>query len=916
MQQRPLLVLIDGHSLLYRAYHGIPNTLTTRAGEPTNAVYGFTTMLLNVLRERKPAYAVVAMDAGRSFRHDDYEQYKANRAVTPDDFRPQVARAQQVLEALRIPVFAVPGWEADDVIGTISAQAEKMGLDVLIVSGDTDAFQLIDNHVQVLTSGRRFSDTVVYDHDAVLRRYGLEPGQLIDFKALVGDKSDNIAGVRGIGEKTALQLLLQYRTVEGIYEHLDQIESNKVRQALEIGREDASRSKHLVTIRRDAPVQLDLQQCRVGQADGQRLTEIFRELDFRSLVDRVAGLSEQGQLSFLPQVEAQLPTSPPVVQHHVVSSREELAALAGQIKAARHVAVDVESDALNATAAGLVGIALSLQEGEGYYIPLAHRGQGEENAHLDDVAALLGPVLADKAVTKIAHNSKFDWELLFRHGLQPSDPDFDTMIAEWVLSPGSRGLSLKVLAWDRLGIEMTPITDLIGSGKKQKCMADVSIKAVAPYAAADAEATLRLWPLQEAELHEREQWHLFREIEMPLVPVLTDMEMTGVKIDVEYLGQLSQQLEVRLQQAVTQIQLLAGYPVNVNSTQQLSDFLFKQLGLPCDGLKRTATGHFSTSAEVLEALRGSHEVVDMILEQRQLAKLKSTYVDALPMLVNPKTGRVHTSYNQTATVTGRLSSSDPNLQNIPIRTELGRQVRRAFIAEQGNVLVGADYSQVELRILAHVSQDPALLQAFADGLDIHASTASLTYGVPLAEVTPEMRRVAKTVNFAVIYGVSPYGLARQSDLSQREAEVFIRAYFRNYPKVREYIDRTKEMAARLGYVETLLGRRRYFPELMGKQNITPVQRGEAERAAINHPIQGTAADIIKIAMIRLHRELRQRRLRTRMIMQVHDELVLEGPEEEADTVAPLVREVMEDAFTLDAPLKVDVSTGHNWLEME
>jgi DNA polymerase I len=922
VQQRPLLVVVDGHSLLHRAYHGLPNTLATRSGEPTNAVYGFTTMLLSVLKERKPACVVVTMDVGRSFRHDDYDGYKANRPSTPDDFRPQVERARQVLEAMHIPVYSQPGFEADDVIGTLSAQAVTEGADVLIVSGDSDAFQLINEHVQVLTSGRRFSDTIIYDVDAVHQRYGLEPRQLIDYKALIGDKSDNVPGVRGIGEKTASTLLAQYGTLDAVYEHLGDITSARVRDALEAGRQEAARSKYLVTIRRDVPVTLDLNACRVGQSDSRRLTEIFQELDFRNLLDRVVDMGKQGQLSLFadeaPAAVVVAPlkdeAAPSEVSYLTVVTRAELAALAESIRGAEFVAVDTESDSLDSVSAAVVGLSLSVAEGEAYYIPLGHRADGEGNADWRDVAELIGPVLAAPRPQKVAHNSKFDWELLIRHGVLPSGPDFDTMIAEWVLNPNSRALNLKGVAWDRLGVEMTPITDLIGSGKKQLCMADLPVTTVAPYAAADADMTLRLREQMARELTAREQWRLFTDVEMPLVPVLADMELVGVKIDVDYLHDLGCSLDERLRGTVEQIQVLAGFPMNVNSTQQLSDFLFKQLGLPCAGLKKTASGHYSTAAEVLEGLRGSHDVVDMILEQRQLAKLKSTYVDSLPALVNPRTGRVHTSYNQTATVTGRLSSSDPNLQNIPIRTELGRQVRRAFIADPGNVLIGADYSQVELRILAHVSQDEAMLKAFADGLDIHAATAALTYGVPLDEVTQDMRRVAKTVNFAVVYGVSPYGLARQSDLNQREAEIFIRAYFQNYPRVRQYLDGIKAMAARVGYVETLLGRKRYFPELSGGQRISQAQRGEAERAAINTPIQGTAADIIKIAMIRLHAELCRRQLRSRMILQVHDELVLEGPEAEAETVAPLVREVMEGAFALDAPLRADVSTGHNWLE--
>jgi len=914
---RPLLVLVDGHSLLYRAYHALPNSLRTRTGEPTNAVYGFTSMLLAVLREQAPEYALVALDVGPSFRQGRYEQYKANRAEMPDDLQPQVERAREVLDALSIPVIGLEGWEADDIIGTVARQAKEAGAQVLIVTGDTDAFQLIDCDVRVLTCGRRFSDTKIYDIEAVRERYGLMPAQLIDYKALVGDKSDNVPGVRGVGEKTAARLLSRYGTLEAVYEHLDEIASARTRKALEAGRQDALMSKDLVTIRRDVPLEFTLEQCRVGQADVERVKSIFRELEFHSLMQRVTDLTDQGQLalfgsgSLVAGEKTRLECN-----YRVVSSEQELAALAEALGRADTVALDVESDGLDSTSAGLVGISLAYNEGEGWYLPVAHRSPGAKNIALEEIRDTLGSVLEDERLVTVAHNGKFDWELLWRHGLNPTGPDFDTMVAEWVLNPSSRALSLKNLAWTRLGVDMTPITDLIGSGKKQKSMADISIAEVGQYAAADADMTLRLKPILEADLKERDQWHLFKDIEMRLLPVLADMELAGVKVDVEYLREFSKELGERLQRIVDEIRTLAGYPINVNSTQQLSDLLFKQLGLPCEGLRRTTSGRYSTAAEVLEGLQGEHPVVDLILEYRQLAKLKSTYVDALPNLVHPDTGRVHTSYNQTATVTGRLSSSDPNLQNIPIRTELGRRVRRAFVAEAGNMLVGADYSQVELRILAHVSEDPELMKAFAEGLDIHASTAALIYGVPLDEVTPEMRRLAKTVNFAVIYGVSAYGLARQSDLTQSEARVFIEAYFRTYPKVREYLESTKAEAARKGYVETLLGRRRYFPELAGKKRVSHAQRGEAERAAINMPVQGTAADIIKIAMIRLHDQLRRENLKTRMILQVHDELVLEGPEEEVGTVAPLVRNVMENAFPLRVPLKVDLSIGQNWLDMK
>ncbi|HID65040.1 MAG TPA: DNA polymerase I [Anaerolineae bacterium] len=518
-------------------------------------------------------------------------------------------------------------------------------------------------------------------------------------------------------------------------------------------------------------------------------------------------------------------------------------------------------------------------------------------------------------MAKYAHNAKYDFTVLVRHGIEVKGLAFDTMIAEWLIDPASRNLGLKNLAWARLGVEMTPISFLIGKGKNQITIDRVPVERVAQYAGADVDMTYRLVALLESELREKELWPLFTEVEMPLVPVLAEMEMKGVVLDVPFLQNMSGQLQKRLATLEKEIQDQVGYPFNVNSTQQLSDALFIKLGLPTKGVRKTASGHYSTAAAVLESLKDQHPVIGLILEQRELAKLKSTYVDALPQLVNPRTGRVHTSYNQTGTVTGRISSSDPNLQNIPIRTELGRQVRRAFVAGEGSVLVAADYSQVELRVMAHISQDPALLEAFRRGEDIHTSTAAAILGVPAEEVTPEMRRLAKSVNFGLSYGQGSHGLAQQTGLSHEEADRFIKTYFARYPKVKEYIERTKRQAKEQGYVETLLGRRRYFPELQRDQVRTHIVAA-AHRMAINAPIQGTAADILKIAMLRLHRALHERNLKSRMILQVHDELVLEVPEDEVDTVAPLVKKIMEGAFQLDAPLKVDVKVGKNWLEME
>ena len=927
------LVLIDGHALAYRGYYALPQSLTTSQGELTNAVFGFTSMLLNVLRDEKPDYIAVAFDVGKTFRHQEYKEYKAHRIEMPDELRTQMARIQEIVRALGIPIIEAEGYEADDVLGTLAQKAEKEGLETLIVTGDTDTFQLIDEHTRVLTSRRSFSDTVVYDQEGIENRYGLQPQQLIDYKALVGDKSDNIPGVRGIGKKTATKLLQRYGSVEEIYAHLDEVESSRFRNALEKGRESAFLSKFLATIVTDLSVELDLEACRTTEFDRDRVKELFRELEFRTLLNRLPSEPEAErarqvsphQLSMFQeaeQVEEVEEERATPTNYQIVADEEALEKLVARLSnlevetAAAAIALDTETTSTDAMVADLVGIALTDREGEGYYVPVGHGLGAGEQLPLDHVLERLGPVLEDGAIAKYAHNGKYDLTVLVRHGAHVQGLSFDTMIAEWLADPASRNLGLKNLAWARLGVEMKPITDLIGSGKKQITMAQVPIAQAANYACADVDMTHRLVKVLEPELRKRELWPLFTEVEMPLVPVLAEMEMKGVKLDVEYLGEMSRQLHEKLSTLEREIQETVGYAFNVNSTQQLSDALFVRLGLSVKGVQKTKSGHYSTAASVLEKLKGQHPVIELILEQRELAKLKSTYVDALPQLVNERTGRVHTSYNQTGTVTGRISSSAPNLQNIPIRTEVGREVRRAFVAEEGAVLLAADYSQVELRILAHISQDPAMLATFARGEDIHTSTAAFLFDVPLDQVDREMRRVAKSINFGISYGMSGYGMAWRTGLSREEADRFIENYFAKYSRVKAYLDETKRQAREVGYVETLLGRRRYFPELRSGSKAHSHVKRAAERMAINAPIQGSAADIIKIATIRLHQALKERGLRSGMTLQVHDELVLEVPEGELDVVAPLVKSTMEGAFQLDAPLKVDMKVGRNWLEME
>jgi DNA polymerase-1 len=957
-------VLIDGHSLAFRAYHALPMDMAAPSGELTNAVFGFTSMLLNVLRDRQPQYIAVAFDVGRTFRHDMYSDYKGHRERTPNELESQVGRIMQVLQALNIPIVVKEGYEADDVLSTLARQAEAKAVDSLIVTGDRDILQIVDEHITVLTSGRRFSDIILYTPAAVRERYGLDAAQLIDYKALIGDKSDNIPGVRGIGEKSATALLEKYGTLEEVYGHLDEITPERTRKALEEGRQDALLSQRLGRIIIDVPVTLDLAACRMGAYDRNQVIELFQDLAFRSLADRLPPTGERGErggdLSGLTEATDATTVSPgpegsepadgqmalfstatmtglatgvlapdtqalaggsqpgqPSNPYRVVTDEASLRAVAARLAAVPMIAFDTESTGLDPHSSEIVGLSVAWDRtpDDAAYIPLRH--PEARQLAWETVREALQPAFADELITKIAHNASYDLSMVGRYGLRVAGPLVDTMIAEWLIDPASRGLGLKELAWTRLRVEMTPITELIGKGKSQITMDQVPLAQAAPYAAADAAMTLRLADALLPEVQKRNLTYLFEQVEMPLVPVLAAMEATGIKVDVPYLQGMSAQLTARLRELERQICESAGCVFNINSTQQLSDVLFGKLGLPAEGLKKTQSGSYSTAADVLEGLRGKHEIVDLILEQRQLSKLLGTYVDALPALVNKRTGRLHTSFNQTGAETGRVSSNTPNLQNIPIRSDIGREIRRAFVADEGCRLLSADYSQVELRILAHVSGDPALLAAFARGEDIHASAAAAVYGVPISQVTKQQRSVAKMMNFATAYGVSAYGLSQQSGLKRADAEAFMARYFETYPGIRNYLEQTIAFAYEHGYVETLLGRRRYFPVLQttGKGAHAYVARQAAERAAINHPIQGTAADIIKIAMIRLFHALEERGHQARMILQVHDELVLEVPEKEIVPVARLTTDIMEGAYELKAALRVEVEAGLNWCDL-
>jgi DNA polymerase-1 len=988
------LLLVDGHALVYRAYHALPPDLRTSKGEATNAVLGFTGMLLDTLRLRAPRYAVVTFDKGRTFRHDQFAEYKAQRGPMPDDLRDQLHRVREMVEALGIPIMEQEGYEADDLIGTLAKQAEGEGLDTYILTADTDQHQLVSEHVRLIAPGgykQRFSEARIYDLEAVHERYGFGPELVPDYKALVGDKTDNIPNVPGIGEKGASQLLNQYGSLEGVIEHVDELKP-KIAESLREHTEQARQSKEIATIDRNAPVSLDLEASKVQGFDRERVLRLLQELEFRSLVNKVyqveAALAPYGpqaqggveqtqesgdgarssqvdggphQMSLFESEQPSTPdTQPPAATSDrrstlaafddanlrevagvpgnvvIVRDKEGLQRLAEKLKGAGRFTVDVEATSQDDMDADLVGIAIYIPDGgaspspdtrhptpdtrsdTGYYVSVGHAGEDTgKQLSVQEVKSILGPLFVSEDMPKDGHNLKYDSKVLKRAGVPLHNLGADTMIAAYLL--GETGLSLKDLAFTRLGIQMVPISELIGPRKSQTTMDQVPVEKAAPYATADVAVTEKLRATFEPELRESELDQLMAEIEMPLVEVLTDMELVGVAIDVPWLQRLSTQMHTKLGELQESIYEEAKHPFNINSTQQFGKVLFEELGLP--GRKRTQTG-YSTDREVLDKLRGLHPIVDLVIEYRQLVKLKNTYVDALPLLVRRDTGRVHTSFNQCVAATGRLSSAQPNLQNIPIRTELGRDVRKAFIADneskhrlfdEESVLLAVDYSQIELRLLAHMAKEERLIAAFEQGLDIHAATAAEVMGVPIEQVDPDSRRLAKTINFGVLYGMGSYGLARDSGLTQEEAAKFIDLYWSRYPAVRAYMDNTLREGRERGYVSTLLGRRRYMPELRSRNGGI---RQQAERMAINAPVQGTAADIIKIAMNRLYDRLREGAFKGQMLLQVHDELLFEVPRSELERIAPLVCETMEGAMELDVPLKVEMKWGKNWGEMQ
>lgn len=929
--QQETLFLIDGYAVAYRQYFGLPlASFTAPDGTPTNAVFGFTRILMDILEKERPHYLAVSFDMGMSGRDALYEAYKGTREKMPDELQIQVDYIQALVRAFNIPILALDGYEADDIIGTVTQQALAQKVGVRIITGDRDLLQLLTDNVTVQLPDRSESVDVVYDVARFIEKYGIQPPQLVDLKALMGDASDNIPGVKGIGEKTAQKLLADFGSLDGIYENLTLIKG-AVQSKLADGREMAYLSQRLATIRRDVPIMLTLRDCVSHDYSPDGVLAIFDKLNFRTLRNRLLRMHtpQQNQTLFghddfsdevNPNEDFRAPSHAyETFETVIVRDAAGLAALVERLNTARLIAFDTETTSLNSMAADLVGISLAVDSETGYYIPLTHANARQLDTQT--VLDALRPSLTNPQIPKIAHNADFDYVMLLRYGIDVTPITFDTMIAEWVLDSQSKNLNLKNLVYSRLKGEdgralfMPQIDTLIGSGKTQVTFDHVPIDQAAPYAAADAVMAARLMPQQQAELERDNLMSVYQTLELPLIPVIASIERAGVVLDTAWLAEMSRMLAdklAQLEQEVYQVSDGIG-TFNLNSPKQLSDVLFSKLKLPTKGVKKTTQG-YSTDAATLDALYDLHPIIPKLVEYRELAKLKGTYVDALPQLINPFTGRLHTSYNQTGTSTGRLSSSDPNLQNIPIRTEIGREVRRAFVAPTGKLLLAVDYSQIELRILAHFSRDETLLEAFARGDDIHKATAAAVFDIPLDAVTNAQRSFAKRVNFGLIYGMGAFRLARDSALTLAEANAFIERYFARLPRVQAYLNETKRLAREPQGLTTLFGRRRLFPALVsGKANRQVLQA--EERAAINMPIQGSAADIIKRAMINVHDALKASKLGAVMTLQVHDELVLEVPENEIDETCALVVEQMENAYPLDPPLRVNAEAGPNWRDM-
>ena len=899
----PKLVLIDAYGYLHRAYHALP-PLTTSKGEPINAVYGFARMVMKLMTDQKPDYLAVCFDAkGPTFRDKIYPEYKATRRVPDPELISQFPLSREITRALGLASLELAGYEADDLLATAAREGREKDMDVLIVSGDKDILQIVDDHVKVLNESKQ----VLFDPAQVKEKWGVEPGQIADVLALMGDSADNIPGAPGVGEKTAVKLIREHGTVENLLREPKGL-SDKLKEKILASKDLIEKSKMLVLLKDDAPVKIHWEDLKVRPPEQDRLLPVLQRMEFSGLIRDFysKGIFALGAKEIEEHGR----------HYQTILTDAELTALAGTLHGSKKIAVDTETTGLRLHRSELVGISVAWAKGRAAYIPLAHRTLGApRQLEKSKVFKALGPALGDPKIEKVGQNIKFDYSMLATEGQEMKNLAFDTMVAAYVLDPSRVSYGLKDLTAEFLGRQMTRLEELVPKGVAKASPQDfpmdqVEVEKAAPYACADADCSLQLAEHLAPLLKEKHLEKLFYELEMPLVEILAGMEMAGIKVDPDYLRELGDKFSKEIRGLEKEAFKLAGQEFNLNSSKQLGFILFEKLKLPT--VRKTKTG-FSTDEETLKALSSSHGLPALLIKHREFSKLKSTFIDGLLEELDPRTSRIHTSFNQAGTATGRLSSTDPNLQNIPIRTEAGRMIRRAFIPEKGHVFLSADYSQIDLRVLAHLSGDPALRKAFREGGDVHRATAAQVFHLKPDEVTDEQRGRAKAINFGIVYGQQAFGLSQQLGVPMKEAQELINMYFERYSGVKEWIESTKSEAHKAGFVKTLLGRIRYLPEL-GSKN--PSMRSFAERTAVNTPVQGTSADIIKAAMIRIHPALKISGLSARMLVQVHDDLLFEVPRNELSPTAALVKKEMEGAVELSVPLVADLRSGENWADME
>ncbi|MEJ5350132.1 MAG: DNA polymerase I [Melioribacteraceae bacterium] len=925
-ENKKKFVIIDAMALAYKGYYAfISRPLMTSKGEPTSAVYGFVSQLLKIIEDTKPDYIAVAFDSKeKTFRHEKYENYKSSREEMPEDMIQQISRIKEIIEAFKIPIYILPGYEADDLIGTAVKKASKLGFICYAITPDKDFIQLVSENVKLVKPGKTTDEIVIIDEDKVREEYGFEPKQMIDYLALVGDSSDDIPGVAGIGPKTALPLIQKFKSLENIYKNLDKIEKQSIANKLLESKENAFLSKELATINTEVPFEINFEEAKFQKPDLEKLLKIFNELEFRTFASRIKKMySDETTEIKTEEIIEKIPENENIqvydkskVRYHLITTKEDAKKLAEKLTSHELFVFDTETDSLNTFTANLAGCSFSVKPKEAWFVAVNPQRETDglfsadlsERLPVDDFIKIFKPIFENKKIKKVCQNGKYDIAVLRRYNIEVENFYFDTMLASYVIDPDQKH-GMDELSEKYLNYKPIPLLELIGSKKTPEKIFEVDVERLSDYSCEDADITFRLYEILDKILKKEGLEKVAYDIEFPLVPVLEDMERTGVRVDTKILKEFSKDLQILLDNYSNEIYRLAGETFNINSTQQLQKILFEKLKLP--ETSKTKTG-FSTDARALESLKGTHPIIDIIMDYRQVSKLKSTYADALPDLINPSTGRIHTTYNQTAASTGRLSSNDPNLQNIPIRTELGKEIRRAFVPQDKNfVILSADYSQIELRIMASICGDETLINAFKNGEDIHRRTAALVFKVNPEDVTPEMRRKAKEVNFGILYGLGPFGLKTRLGISQAHAKEIFDNYFNSFKNVKKFMEDSIKKAQQKGYAETLMGRRRYLRNINSKNKVV---RQFEERVAINMPIQGTAADMIKLAMIKIYKELKKRKAQTKMILQVHDELVFDAHKSEVDELKFVIKDLMENALPLNIPVVVDIGIGDNWLD--